>query len=171
MRFNSIADIRAKLGAKAAAQVDAKLGADAKRAVEDAAQKKCDRLGNYVVLDGNFDFVAFGPPKPSRARGQHTPCSMNKTEKKYADHLEGLRRAGAIECYDFEAVKLRLAKACFYTPDFLVINAEGFIEMHEVKGFWEDDARVKIKVAARTFPYFKFVAIQLIKGDWKMEEF
>jgi hypothetical protein len=30
--------------------------------------------------------------------------------------------------------------------------------MHEVKGFWQDDARVKIKVAARSIP-FRFKAV------------
>lgn len=35
--------------------------------------------------------------------------------------------------------------------------ATGELEMHEVKGFWEDDARVKIKVAASFYP-FSFIA-------------
>jgi hypothetical protein len=42
--------------------------------------------------------------------------------------------------------------------------------MHEVKGFWQDDARVKIKVAASIYP-FKFIAVKKAKGGWEREEF
>jgi hypothetical protein len=46
--------------------------------------------------------------------------------------------------------------------------------MHEVKGFWTDDARVKIKVAADLYP-FRFIAAQALPkkqgGGWKIEEF
>lgn len=40
-----------------------------------------------------------------------------------------------------------MADKTFYSPDFIV-PALDCIEVHEVKGHWEDDARVKIKVAA-----------------------
>lgn len=43
--------------------------------------------------------------------------------------------------------------------------------MHEIKGFREDDARVKIKVAARLFPEFAFVGVQRRKGEWVEERF
>ena len=80
------------------------------------------------------------------ARPVTTRGVMNKTEQRYAFHLAGLRQAGQIARYDFEPVKLRLADRTFYTPDFRVIIPDGTIEFHEVKGFWRDDARVKIKV-------------------------
>lgn len=95
---------------------------------------------------------------------------MNKLEEKYAACLELGRRAGSILEYKFESVKLRLADKTFYTPDFMVVNADGVLEMHEVKGFWEDDARVKIKVAAETFP-FHFKAITHKRGQWEVENF
>jgi hypothetical protein len=43
-----------------------------------------------------------------------------------------------------------------YTPDFMVIKNDGTIEFHEVKGFMRPAARVKIKVAARMFPWFRW---------------
>jgi hypothetical protein len=99
---------------------------------------------------------------------------MNKTEAAYGQHLEALRQAGEVQWYGFEAVKLRLADNTFYTPDFAVVAADGVMEMHEVKGFWEDDARVKIKVAADKFP-FRFVAMKAEAkkrgGGWKAETF
>lgn len=95
---------------------------------------------------------------------------MNKTEAAYAAYLETLKRDCLIADYRFECVKLRLADKTFYTPDFMVLRPNGEFEMHEVKGHWEDDARVKIKVAAAQFP-FKFVAIKKGKNGWNREVF
>lgn len=96
---------------------------------------------------------------------------MNKTEAAYAAHLEILKRAGENNGFMFEAMKFRLADKTFYTPDFIVFAADGVIECHEVKGFWEDDARVKIKVFADKFP-FRVVAVTKGKGGtWNREEF
>ena len=83
---------------------------------------------------------------------------MNKLEAAYAEHLKLRRRAGEIEWYAFDVLNLRLAPKCFYRPDFMVMRHDAEIEMHEVKGHWEDDARVKVKVAADKFP-FRFLAV------------
>jgi hypothetical protein len=49
--------------------------------------------------------------------------------------------------------------------------ADGTMELHEVKGHWTDDARVKIKVAAEMYP-FQFQAIRFVSGKgWEREEF
>lgn len=103
------------------------------------------------------------------ARPRPVPGQMNKTEKLYAGHLELLKKADEIKDYRFEPLNLRLAKNTFYRPDFLVITQ--FIEFHEVKGHWEDDARVKIKVAAELFPWFRFIAVQYEKKQWITEAF
>ncbi len=100
-----------------------------------------------------------------RVQGQ-----MNKLEASYAGYLEGLKRDGYLAWYEFDAIKLRLAGNTFYTPDFLVMRADGTLEVHEVKGHWEDDARVKIKVAADKFP-FRFIAITKERGTWVDEHF
>lgn len=94
---------------------------------------------------------------------------MNKLEASYALHLEERKLAGDVLSFFFESVKFRLADKTFYTPDFLVMRGDGQIEVHEVKGFWEDDARVKIKVAAETFP-FRFLAIKKGRMGWEVEE-
>lgn len=103
-------------------------------------------------------------------RAFHKAGEMNKTEAAYAAHLEAQKKARLIADYRFEAVKLRLADKTFYTPDFVVLAPDGVLEMHEVKGFWEEDARVKIKVAAAQFP-FRFLAITRDKGNWSFESF
>lgn len=110
-------------------------------------------------------------PRPSSfALGRLPAGTMNKTEEAYAAHLELLRRAGEILWFGFEAIKLRLADSTFYTADFAVMASDGVLEMHEVKGFWQDDARVKIKVAADRYP-FRFKAFKKSKGGWTEEAF
>ncbi len=110
----------------------------------------------------------------ARGRKRPTPGAMNGLEKAYWAHLLARKAAGEIlECM-FEPLKFRLADRTFYTPDFLVMLPDGTIEIHESKGHWEDDARVKIKVAAEMHP-FRFVAVtrQAKKngGGWAFEAF
>lgn len=109
------------------------------------------------------------------ALGRLPTGQKNKTEQAY--ELEVLKPAmqdGLIIWYRFEGVKLRLGDNTFYTPDYCVMRSDGTMEMHEVKGFWQDDARVKIKVAADMYP-LKFIAVkrQAKKngGGWSIEEF
>jgi|SRR5579859_4491113 len=97
--------------------------------------------------------------------------AMNKTEAAYADHLEQLRQVGHIVTWLFEAITLKLGDDCRYTPDFLVIHADRTVELVEVKGFWRDDARVKIRVAAQRFPWFRFTGIRRERGAWHPEHF
>jgi hypothetical protein len=107
---------------------------------------------------------AHARPRPQQERG------MNRTEHAYSNHLALRKAAGEILEFGYERIKLRLADKTFYTPDFDVVLADGTLEMHEVKGFWEEDARVKIKVAAAIYP-FRFVGVQKAAEGWKFEEF
>jgi len=108
-------------------------------------------------------------------RPRHTPGTMNKTEEKYAAELQSALLAGEIIWWAFEPWKFRLAPLTTYTPDFGVMRPDGLIEVQEVKGHWEDDARVKIKVAAEMYWMFKFVALTVrskkLGGGWIAEEF
>lgn len=73
---------------------------------------------------------------------------MNGTERACLELLEAARIAGTVREYHFEAVTLKLAHDRRYTPDFLVVRPDGACELHEVTGFWRDDARAKTRVAA-----------------------
>lgn len=119
-------------------------------------------------------FMLPGNPAGRYALGRLPVGAMNKTEQQYADHLKLRQHAGEILWWHFEGVKLRLADNTFYTCDFAVLAADGVLEMHEVKGFWADDARVKIKVAASLYP-FRFCAVKAKAkkhgGGWEVEEF
>jgi len=104
------------------------------------------------------------------ALGRLKTGTMNKTEGAYEQLLDLRQRAGEILWHKFEGIKLRLADKTFYTPDFAVLAADGVLELHEVKGVWLDDARVKIKVAADMYP-FRFIAAKKTKDGWEEEAF
>ena len=129
-----------------------------------------------VRPDGVGIWTVEGEVKGNRsyALGRLKAGAMNKTEAAYDAHLGLLQAAGEIQWRRFEGLKLRLADNTFYTPDFAVMAADGVIECHEVKGYWMDDARAKIKIAADQYP-FRFVAIQARAkkdgGGWKEESF
>lgn len=109
-------------------------------------------------------------PPASFALGRLKVGAMNQTESAYAQLLETRKRAGEVVWYRFEGLKLRLADATFYTPDFAVMLEDGTLECHEVKGHWTDDARVKIKVASEMYP-LRFIAIRRVKKTWEVESF
>lgn len=109
---------------------------------------------------------------------------MNRTEQAYAAHLAKRKLAGEILGYEFEAVKLRLADNTHLTVDFMVYSASGEIEFHDTKGakkirrangsagftpLVEDDAAVKMKVAAERFP-FRFCHAFLTPAGWVVRE-
>jgi hypothetical protein len=122
-------------------------------------------------IDTNARLFAMPPNQAGHfALGRLPTGTMNKTEAAYADHLEQQRRRGEILWFKFEALKFRLADNTFYTPDFMVLTAHSFVELHEVKGFMTDDANVKIKVAASIYP-FKFILVRKRKGGgWDLED-
>lgn len=111
--------------------------------------------------------------------GRMKSGSMNKTEQDYALHLDELKLAGDVQWWGFECFNLKLTgdaaeQNTFYKPDFAVINSKGELEFHETKGFWTDDAKVKIKVASGKYP-FRFVAMKKRTkkegGGWIGEDF
>jgi hypothetical protein len=109
------------------------------------------------------------------ALGRLKPGEMNKTELAYRDEWILPRVAdGRLLWWRFEGLKLRLADLTFYTPDFALMAPSGLIECHEVKGWWGEDDRVKIKVAADLYP-FRFVGAQRQAkkhgGGWVHEPF
>ncbi|ERI33906.1 hypothetical protein N879_04340 [Alcaligenes sp. EGD-AK7] len=112
--------------------------------------------------------------KGLQALGRLKVGRMNQTEAAYAKRLEQLKQAGEIAWFKFEGLKFRLADNTFYTPDFVLMLSDGVMEAHEVKGFWMDDARAKIKIAADMYP-FRFVAVKAqtkkAGGGWAIEQF
>jgi hypothetical protein len=104
-----------------------------------------------------------------KARTRKRPGVMNKLERAYADELILRQAAGEIQEWAYESVTLKLAHDTRYTPDFFIVGKAGEIEFHETKGYMRDDARVKLRVAARMFP-FRFVLVKREGKDWQSEE-
>jgi hypothetical protein len=106
------------------------------------------------------------------ALGRLKPGDMNRTEAAYAQTLEARKQAGEVVWWEYEGITLKLADDTRYTPDFAVMLANGEMEMHETKGFLREDAWIKLKVAARQFP-FRFWLVKKVKpsdgGGWKSE--
>jgi hypothetical protein len=104
-------------------------------------------------------------PRLQRVAGQ-----MNATERRYSEVLDARVHVGQVAEWWYEALTLKLAHDTRYTPDFMVVLADGSIECHEVKGgFYREDAQVKVKVAARMFP-FTFRMARRVEGAWQIEE-
>lgn len=117
------------------------------------------------------------PGVRARGRVRHETGEMNATERAYSEHLDARKAAGEVAWYGFEVIKVRLAKGCWYIIDFMVLLTDGALEAHDVKAttkdgktLAEDDAMVKIKVAAALLPWpFKIMARH--KGRWFEREF
>lgn len=116
-------------------------------------------------------------PLKMYALGRLKTGEMNKTEAEYAKVLEARKFSEDVLWYKFEGVTLRLADNTRYTPDFAVMLANGEMELHEVKGakaIFQDDAKVKVKVAAALFP-FRFIVVYPIPkkhgGGWEYSGF
>lgn len=92
-----------------------------------------------------------------QALGRKKPGVMNKTEARFAEEWIGPRFvAGEIVWWAFEAITLKIAPDCRITVDFFLMWADGRLEAYDVKGkltLVEDDALVKMKVAADKFPW------------------
>ena len=115
-------------------------------------------------------------PPDLRARDAATPLEtklkiqltddeekLNKLERAW---LAVLRDRGA-EWIGIEPFGLKLAShRCRYHPDFITLK-DGLLTAYECKGpqFW-DDAKVKLKVAAREYPFIRFVLVKREGGRW-----
>jgi hypothetical protein len=101
---------------------------------------------------------------------RHKTGEMNGLELEYYNTLELRRLAGEFTHIYFEQVTLKLAPDLRYTPDFAVYDAMGLLSFHETKGFFADDAKVKIKMAATIFPMHTFYLARKVRGAWQVEE-
>ena len=108
----------------------------------------------------------FGKGRATR----RVPGEMNPLEAAYSLTLKD--RTDIVQTW-FEGWTFKLAKDTRYTPDFIVMLADGTLEAHEVKGFMEDDAWVKLKVFAEKFPLRTLLVRRRAKkdgGGWEITE-
>lgn len=91
-----------------------------------------------------------------------TEMKLNKTERRFLEVLRGrdYRHIG------IQDITLRLGFDTRYTPDFSTVDQDGVFAFWEAKGFMRDDARVKLYVAAKQFPFFVFFMVRWENGQW-----
>ncbi len=96
-------------------------------------------------------------------------ANLNDTERRFYNYL--LHKDGVL-WLGVQNITLKMANRTTYTPDFFGIRPDG-VTAWEVKGFMRDDAAVKLKVAARQFPWIDFVLVKANKankGDLELTE-
>lgn len=95
--------------------------------------------------------------------GGHHKYFRSKWEANYARYLEFLKQNGKIKDWQHEVKTFWFDKikrgCCSYLPDFEVTNNDGSIEYHEVKGWYDDRSKTKIKRMAKYYPNIKLVVI------------
>lgn len=116
--------------------------------------------------------VTPGKAPATKARLRQSGRKPNKLE---ADFQSAMKHRG-VELV-FEAITLKLANGARFTPDFADVKLMGAqaqaITFYETKGpQFEEDARVKLKVAAFLYPCFRFVLVtqhKELSDPWVME--
>lgn len=124
-------------------------------------------------------------PEKSKLKGvsgviRQSSRQPNKTELRFEqEYLKPWLATEEIEVYEYEAITLKIANGCRYTPDWFAEHCSNsgnrgskLLRFYEIKArdmIW-DDAIVKIKVAARVFPQFEFYLCAYSKTGWTIEK-
>lgn len=133
---------------------------------------------DFIALErkrqGRSKPVAQTATQRMQAKGRLPAGQMNKSEEAYSRVLDARKLAGEVLWWAFESIKLKLADRTYLTIDFALMLADGGIELHDVKGakaIIQDDAKVKMKVAAAAFPFPMFYAFppKRVGGSWTIE--
>lgn len=108
-------------------------------------------------------------PKPDKRDanlipGKKPKAGMNKWEEKFAAQLDQRKRAGELIWWAFEPFRIRLADGAFYRPDFVAVDKDGRTSIYEVKGYFREAAKVRLKVATDKLPY-PFYIVRKSKGE------
>jgi len=84
-------------------------------------------------------------------------------EANYARYLKWLVEQGAIRGWAYEPHRFEFAGikrgTRDYTPDFRVVNNDGAVEYHEVKGWMDPKSATQLQRMAKYFPEVKIVLI------------
>lgn len=125
-------------------------------------------MSNLTIHIDDLDKVK----KKLRGRGRQPTQAgeMNKTEKAYSVYLDSLKAAGEIKQWWWDAITLKWAKDTRYRADFMVLSKDDRIELHETKGFMEDDAWVKLKTVSALLPFRVLLVKRSKGGNWDITE-
>lgn len=93
-------------------------------------------------------------------------AKLNRTERAYLAHLRSL----GLPWLGIQNITLKLATDTRLTPDFCYVSAAGTMVFVDVKGFQREDALIKMKVAARLFPWAVFLIVKKNGTSWDVTE-
>ncbi len=105
----------------------------------------------------------------SKSKPVDPRAKMSEGEKSMANVLDAQLRAGELRRWWYESFTLRVGiERCDYTPDFVLLLADGSLEVIEVKGKkkWEDSI-IKWKSAALEYPIARWRMIEWAGGSWR----
>ncbi len=97
------------------------------------------------------------PHKTSKSRGP------NKLELAFSEVLEQAKQWRFIAGWRYEAITLRLAGRCRFTPDFLTEprwQGDKFTFIETKGPYAREDSLIKLKVAAETYPCFRWMLVR-----------
>lgn len=113
--------------------------------------------------------------RKAKAVATDTTGGMNKTETRFSQILEAMRRRDLILAWDFEPEKFRMADRTWFLVDFRIVlpsHQTVFIETKARKNdgstLITDDGAVKLKTVAEQQPYAFFLA-SYNKDGWRID--
>lgn len=107
-------------------------------------------------------------PHDMRALGRLAPGKLNKTEARFDAYLCRLHAEGSVLWHRPQCISLKLADDCWFRTDFAYLPPDRVLTIVDVKGaraMMQDDAKVKMRVAAGLFPFRFAYAFPLSKRD------
>lgn len=113
--------------------------------------------------------IAPTPVSGSRKRIRQSSRVMNQLESIF---FELLKQKYFPSTVYYEPMRMRLCNGVVYLADFMVVDSSNKVIFYEVKGNQQiqDDASVKIKMAAQQYPCFRFVLVWRDYGEWREQE-
>lgn len=119
-----------------------------------------------AVLKRNQSTYSPITPAPVKIEPITDVAKLNKTETAYHAYLKCLGDVWiGVQC-----ITLKLANDCRLTCDFFALDKEGNLRAIDTKGgFWREDAKIKINVAARMYPWITFIVAHKEKNGWRHE--
>lgn len=158
---------------------------EAKHPISESVRKRNPHLYPDLLEPNMEKFVeqlaAAHPPPPKRQSKRIRQSSkplMNKLETEFYQQLIDRDKSHSENWYHLriQSKKFKIGNGVYYCPDFTAIVTKrdedwGPTEYaFEVKGFMRDDAAVKIKVAATTYPEISWFLVWKENGVWREQE-
>lgn len=108
-----------------------------------------------------------GSPGPRGKGGKRADLGglyvRSRWEANWARYLNWLKYLGEIVSWEYEPDTFEFSKVRrgtrFYTPDFKIVNKDGSVEYHEVKGWLDAKSKTRAKRMAKYYQEIKVVMI------------